>query len=261
MRPQGRRRGVDGATAQVICLVVRGSAWLARPEGAPPELQGADSPSFRDSASLRFGAPGGPCDGTAPWLASLRERGVDRLYLDLPGALRPAQAGLGARLVAGRGGAPVDAWLLRQTHVEAADGRIWRSEYRRVKPPAGVVAPDLGGAAAGLRATLADLVSYCAGRGWDPWRATFEQALAAGSAEDPVPPWYADMADRDAMTLDARRVLAMAAGTNVFHGGMGSWLDLPPEARAEGRDEDPTARGRQAARVGLLAGANAPLRR
>jgi hypothetical protein len=68
-------------------------------------------------------------------------------------------------------------------------------------------------------------IEFARGNEMHPWDAVLAQARELDRAEQPQPSSYPDMAPAGMLSLERRRLLAIATGAHVF-GGMGTWNDI-----------------------------------
>jgi hypothetical protein len=232
---------VNGELLAAMALASHGSLWLHHGKGTPPPELELASPLFQLVRSVTFhGAV--EIAGVGPWLADLRARRVDRLWLvapesergdALPEHVAVAFAGGGSWLLLATGPARAEAWVPAWDvgDPDAPDGRIWDVTCvgTPVDPgPAQVPESSLADTEAHLVAALMAIASFARRHDLGHWTELFESALDADGevATGELPA---------AWPYEARRLAAMASSAWAF-GGMGSWNDLG-FATAEADDE------------------------
>jgi hypothetical protein len=274
---------VNGELAQAAALASHGTHWL-RTGGEVPDVIAADGPAFQFAASVGFELTSG--DGqvdafadVGAWLAGLRARGIDRLWLtlaegapDTKGVAIEAHqlaafAGGGSWFLVATGSGASEAWrgTSQVGDMQAADRRIWQIRYHGVvlDEPMQPSEPDLDGARVALIAALVDAHAFAArqaagGRSdVTMWRDTFGDALAIASAA-PGGPATDETFDDDGLSADAplaaRRLLEAASRAWVF-GGMGSWNDLGFDAPDDNATYDAVSRDLYAAVLAAIVAA------
>ena len=240
---------MNGELAALVAVAAYGSPWLAGTGAGPgPELLGSNSCfQYVHVLTAELRRPGGllrhtaTVQGTAAWLAALRERGVDRLVLvtNLPtsGRLQPhvasAFANAGSWGLLASGGVPSTLWTVRWDvgAPKAPDFRIWdltatSTPFEHLQPAVSTVEE----ARSILRSALREIEGFAnrAGLGnWSPW---FARAGALLDEPTPSPPYHEDILPSDA-SLHRRQLAAAAVQAWVF-GGLGSWNDMGPSDRA-----------------------------
>ena len=245
---------MHGELAQVIALAAHGSAWLAGLTGGPPPRLENSNSTFQYVRRVRFElrrsslrAVTGASDVGA-WLEEAREREIDRIWLSIPepGVATSAHDVPERMLVAFAG---AGEWFLVGTSrdeqrelwraswavgdKDAPDQRIWDVEYRGdLLAGAGVPSrPDVSASSQRLMRALEEVEVFARGERLHEWADWFADSRQLAEAEDPQPPYHADMLPGVGFAPPARRLLAVATRAWVF-GGMGSWNDLGFEARA-----------------------------
>lgn len=260
-------------------LAGHGTVWLQEPDGAAPRIDEAHL-VFQHVARARFRPPTRqvwrwrlqPPDvhGVAPWLASLHRRGIERIWLVVPGSasasplpqhIAAAFAGGGSWSLLATGPRGTEAWTPTWGLADpsTADDRIWDISCTGVTVDAGVRPPaiDLDEAEADLEQALEGIRAFAAEHERGTWADFFEQALTPPDPAteqrtfDVLPPAY---------PTAAHRLLARASASWVF-GGMGSWNDLgrfdTPEVDA--RYDAVSADLHRAILAAVMAAVNVPL--
>jgi hypothetical protein len=239
---------VNGELAALAAVAAYGSPWLAGAGANPaPDLLGSNSCfQFVHVLVAELPANGllrrtGTVQGTAAWLAALRERGVDRLVLltnlpmsgDLPPHIASAFANAGGWGLLASGAVPSTLWTVRWDvgAPNAPDSRIWdltatSTPFDHPQPPVSSVED----ARSILRSALREIEEFANRSGLDDWSPWFARAEALLDAPAPSPPYHADMLPSDA-SLQRRQLAAAAVQAWVF-GGMGSWNDMGPSDSA-----------------------------
>lgn len=252
----------------MIVLAAYGNVWLRAPTGPPPDL--ASSSTFHYVQSMTF-----VLDGTeiatdaAAWFQGLRDRGVRRLWLEIPDEsdggswladhLASAFAGGGRWLLLTTADAFTEAWQPRW-HVDrdAPDRRIWQVTYvgERVGDVRPAV-PAIGDATATLRQTLADAREFAA-RHLSNFVRSFDRALTALDGRQrrlfrrglPLPQSYPR----------SSHALVTACDNGWVFGGMGSWNDAGFADEAIDREYNELSRRLwQAITTALVAAVNVDL--
>jgi hypothetical protein len=267
---------VNGELAQMICLSSHGSSWLAQPTlSDPPPLDRVNS-TFQFVGSLAFGLAGGraadefQADTVTDWLRRLRDRGVARLWLDIPEAkpvtgrggpvdeqMLAGFANAGRWSLAATGGPSNEIWHATWTVGDRAapDRRIWSVRYEGAH--ADLVTPqrpDLLRARSHLTEALQAAQDFATRQQMEAWPAWFQAALAG----DPEIPYHPDLLPAG-YTTEAWQLAAMAVKAWVF-GGMGSWNDVYLDDRQAEAEYEATSRNLYSALLrALLASVNSDI--
>lgn len=229
----------------MIALAAHGTAWLnGITTGPPPRLE-ADNSTFQYVRRVRFelrrssSEPATTASDVGAWLQDARQREIDRYWL----TIRNPRVGEGQWfLLATSRQRSREVWEASWTigDREAADRRIWDVEYQGGPVVEELVSPhpNIGASAQRLLVALKETEAFARDQQLDGWADWFADAQRLAEAEDPQPPYHADMLPALGFANPARRLLAVATRAWVF-GGMGSWSDLSLEA---GEDEDEYSR-------------------
>lgn len=226
--------------AQLVALTAHGNVALS----APGHRSGLEASNlFRHVGQLSFGLTEAqePSDPVTPaaWFATLRARGIRRLYLirlpsepdaslstyDRSAFANGEQAAIAAVDPQGR----MELWVPQWTSVEPDGQHTWVLRYRGFAGGTwadALLAKGVGDVTNALRSTLRAIAAFAAGNGLERWVENFTGAddlLDPGAAE-----FNDDMLPRAGYRADARRLLTAAMAGWVF-GGMGSWNDTGPE--------------------------------
>lgn len=235
---------MDGILAQYIALALHGTAWLNN-GSAPSGLQ-SDNSTFRYVAEVRFEHLGGDSvEAVDDWLTRLAGSGVAAIDLSLPvGQVGPDGGVARWRERAIFVGDDPAVGLRVQTN---NGPRLWRAEWRTgnrnplVAPPpnskpwhityresltdAELGRPALESTRQVLVDALGIAIDYAQAHKLSPSDAKLTHARELNDVDDPQPPFYADMVPVGLLSIDRRRLLAMATSAHVF-GGMGTWNDI-----------------------------------
>ncbi|MDH3227375.1 MAG: hypothetical protein OEM67_09855 [Thermoleophilia bacterium] len=113
-----------------------------------------------------------------------------------------------------------------------SEERTWDVDYRAgLRKRSDVSSWDMTEVKDRLRDALGQIGAFAAEEGVGPWRSVFAAARAMLDAEDPKAPYYADILPNIAYSVRASQLVA-ACVTGWGFGGMGSWSDYYPRARA-----------------------------
>jgi hypothetical protein len=263
---------MNGELAQAIALVAYGHASLTQRDGLRDAIASFEETnstfqyvrqvSFDVHAARRQPAEAG---SVAEWLRHVSQTGIDHLWLLAGSSGPPAFANQGLWGIVGTGRKGVEAWYgqwnVNREQVDPSETkpRIWevtyRSSYRK-----GTMAVDSGDIAARIRelheaieGALAFTQQFNVLDNFAPW---FREAFDLETAEQPQIHWHPDLLPSSGYSLDARRLIAMAARSWVF-GGMGSWNDIVPNDSEMSQYKETTDRLYQAVVGGLRDGTNA----
>jgi hypothetical protein len=271
---------MHGELAQLVGLVVYGSAYLADGHGvALPELF-PDSSLFQFANRLEFRRQtrrlgvfrneAVVANDCTSWFAHISRHGAQSIHLVRPPA-RPRPGWLAAHVEAGfSGGANavievryssgnVDSWagtwaVDAPNHPER---RIWSVVLTGTPgSPSADCGSSVDEARYGLERALTSAISLVDGRAhYEFWESVFRDAYSLLSSPSPQLPYYHELL-APARNLVARQLLAAASRAWVF-GGMGSWNDV---GIVDEPEYDRTTRALYSAVFdGVLAAANAPV--
>jgi len=259
---------VNGELAQAIALAAHGNGWLRTGSGPPPDL--ASSSTFEYVESIRFVLDGTEvASGVGTWLEGLRDRAVQRLWLEIPDEshggrwladhLASAFAGGGRWFVLATSDSSAETWQPRwSVDQSASDGRIWQVVYLGQRVTVGFPrSPATPDAIARLRDALTAARDF-ASRNLPDFAEPFEHALGALEGREPGPTYHRDLLPA-VYPVESQAIVAAGAHAWVF-GGMGSWNDVGFTDQSVTRQyEDLSRRLWQAITTALVAAVNVDL--
>jgi hypothetical protein len=232
--------------AQLVALSAHGNWALHRVH--PVKSSSIDqSRLLQYVTELRFELAGekreAVIDSPSAWFASLRTRGIRRLYFvrlstasdgPLKGYDRTAFANGEQSAIAAVGhGDSMELWTPQWMSRPQEDQHRWALRYAGY--PGGRWSPEWSGAtvtaaADSLRQVLSDISAFAAEQNLAHWVPQFDGARAL--LDEPPPDDAFDLLPPDGYPAPARQLLAAALSGWVF-GGMGSWNDTGPSDSAE----------------------------
>jgi hypothetical protein len=227
---------MNGELAQYFALATHGSAWLQDSGRRTPPALDQSSSTFQFARTVTFaGVP-----GTGPWLKKLAARGVDRIWLAVPGQPSSGGKALEAHVAAafagglqagllttGRRGSQLWRASWKAGAPGAADRRVWDVDYHCDEV---ALTPDpfripVSDATAALDAALEAVAQFSQVHTLRPWDSIFVKARALLCAESFEDLYHQDLFPEGRYDLASRQLAAAAQSAWVF-GGMGSWNDL-----------------------------------
>ncbi|MBB5869881.1 hypothetical protein F4553_003260 [Allocatelliglobosispora scoriae] len=225
---------MDGTLAQLIALALHGSVWLAEADRVePPTLHG--NSTFQHVGAVRFDGVTEACGDVASWLSYLSRDGASRIQVVMPDFADPPEDPSlpWHHRIGFVGGLPIgllvqtqrgsELWRAGWEVGDRTSATPWLVTYSGEPTAMWAYCPPFGATWLELRSAVEEAAAFAGAHGMNPWGCVFAEALAQGVAERPLLA-YPDMVPDHGVSLERRRLLALATRANVF-GGMGSWND------------------------------------